>query len=200
LALAKANAKRQTEILMAGVEDSVKRLEERLTRLEALLTQQQPQAGGGAGGFTPPGGTIVDSAPFATSGIPSGFAFQPRPVVDPAPWWAGYWGRPRWPTPVVDPAPFPTPVVDPAPFPHTVVDPAPFGGVAQFRQAAASSLGTLLGRIGQIGDPAPIDIGRLSVTQLESALHTINAERARLNAMETMIKQQMDKVKQQQPG
>jgi len=54
-----------------------------------------------------------------------------------------------------------------------------------------------LGRIGQIGDPPPIDVSRLTISQLESSLHTINAERARMDSMETMIKQQLDRLRQQ---
>jgi len=172
-----------------AVEDNLKRLEERLTRLEATLAQQPGAAGGGGGGFTPPGGAVVDPAPWAGGG---GWVFHPRPmpVVDPAPWW----GRPRWPTPVVDPAPWPTPVVDPAPWPTPVVDPAPWGGLHQFRQPVA----TTLGRIGHMGDPAPVDVSRMTVSQLESSLHMINAEKARLTSMETMVNQQLEKMKQQQ--
>jgi hypothetical protein len=104
--------------------------------------------------------------------------------VDPAPWpwWGGGWGYPR-----------PHPVVDPAPFPMPVVDPAPWGGWAQVRQP----IGTTLGRIGHIGDPPPIDVSRLTVTQLEASLHTINAEKARLDSMEAMIRQQLDRLRQQ---
>lgn len=157
-----------------ATEDSLKRIEERLTRLEATLAQQP----GGPGGFTPPGGTVVDPPPWAGGG----WVFHPRPVpmpvVDPAPWWTGGgWGYPWRPHPIVDPGPWPHPIVDPAAHP-----------------AAATSFA----RIGHIGDPPPPDISRLSVSQLEAALHTINAERGRLNSMETMIKQQLDKVKQ--PG
>jgi hypothetical protein len=82
--------------------------------------------------------------------------------------------------------------VDPAPWPTPVVDPAPWGGIGVVRPTA-----TTLGRIGQIGDPPPIDVSRFTASQLEAALHTINAEKARLNSMETMIKQQLDKLKQQ---
>jgi hypothetical protein len=46
---------------MMATEDSLKRIEERLTRLEAALAQQP----GGPGGFTPPGGTVVDPPPWA---------------------------------------------------------------------------------------------------------------------------------------
>jgi hypothetical protein len=83
-------------------EDTLRKLEERLTRLEAAMGQQQPT---GSGGFTPPGGAVVDPAPFP------GY---------------GRWGHYRWPHPVVDPGPWPQPVVDPLPWwPQPVVDPAP---------------------------------------------------------------------------
>jgi hypothetical protein len=75
-----------------------------------------------------------------------------------------------------------------------VVDPAPWGGGYLPSRTAVS---TLFGRIGHIGDPAPIDVSRLSVSQLESALHTIASERSRLDATEQMIKQQLDKARQQ---
>jgi len=165
---------------MPAVEDSLKRIEERLTRLEAVLAQLP----GGPGGVTAPGGAVVDPAPWARAG----WVLQPRPIpspiVDPAPWWGGGWGPPRWPTPVVDPAPWPTPVVDPAPW---------GGGYLTSSQAAS----TLFGRIGHVGDPPPIDVSRLSISQLETALHTINAEKSRLDSLETMIKQQLDRAKQQ---
>jgi hypothetical protein len=176
-----------------ATEDILKRIEERLTRLEAALAQQP----GAAAGFTPPGGAVVDPPPWGGGG--GGWVFHPRPipspVVDPAPWWYGGWGHRRWPTPIVDPGPFPTPVVDPGPWPGPIADPVPWGGgmVSPFRQAVA----TTFGRIGQIGDPPPLDVSRFTVSQLESALHTINAEKARLNSMETMIKQQLDKAKEQ---
>jgi hypothetical protein len=149
-----------------AAEDSLKRIEERLTRLEATLAQQP---GGQGGGFTPPGGVVVDPAPYPFGGGPGGggtWVYHPRPM------------------PVVDPAPFPSPVVDPAPW---------GGGFVQVRP----TLGTTFGRIGQVGDPPPIDVSRFTIPQLESSLHTINAERARLNSLETMIKQQLDKLKPQ---
>jgi hypothetical protein len=74
-----------------------------------------------------------------------------------------------------------------------VVDPVPWGGGVFTQNRPPAS--TMFGRIGPIGDPAPIDIGRFSISQLESALHTINAEKARLTSMETMIKQQLDNAK-----
>jgi hypothetical protein len=53
-------------------------------------------------------------------------------------------------------------------------------------------------RFGPITDPATIDLGRLSVSQLESALHSVHAEKARLASMETLINQHLERVKQ--PG
>lgn len=177
-----------------ATEDSLKRIEERLTRLEAALAQQP----GGPGGFTPPGGAVVDPAPWGGGGG-GGWVFHPRPipspVVDPAPWWYGGWGPRGWLPPTVHPGAWPNPVVDPGPWPNPVVDPVPWGG-GVFTPGRPGSA-TTFGRIGQIGDPPPIDVSRLSVSQLESALHTINAERARLDSMETMIKQQLDRAKQQ---
>jgi len=180
-------------------DDRLKILEERLTRLEARLAQQ-PTSTGTGGGFTPPGGVIVDSAPWASSQLQQlqlqqlqqqQFFPRPSPVVDPAPWpyYPGGWGRP-WPTPVVDPLPFPHPVVDPAPWRSHIVDPAVFA------QSAAASLG----RIGRIADPPPPDLSRLSVQQLEATIHSISAERARLDAMEEMVKKQIETMKKQQPG
>ena len=171
-------------------EDKFKILEERLTRIEAALTQRAP----GTGGFTPPGGTIVDPAPWGGGGGGWG-TYPPRPVVDPAPWPYGGW-RPRpwpWPHPIVDPGPWPSPVVDPAPWPTPIVDMAPYPG--PFTQQASAAT---LGRIGHIGDPAPIDFGKFSLSQLESTLHSIAAERARLDSMEAMINRQMDRAKKQE--
>jgi hypothetical protein len=153
-------------------DDAIKRLEARLTRLEAALAQQPGGVGGGGTTGVPPGGV----------------------VTDPAPWPTGPWGHVRWPWhwpiphTVVDPGPWPSPVVDPAPSPWgTVGGP---GGLTQ-----ASSLASTFGRIGQIGDPPPIDVSRFSISQLEGALHSINSEKARLNSLETLLKQQLEKVK-----
>src|ERR1043166_893822 len=68
-------------------DDALKNLEDRLTRLEAALSQQ----GGGRTGV-PPGGAVVDPAPWGGGG------------------WG--WGYPHWPHPVVDPAVFNRPIVD----------------------------------------------------------------------------------------
>lgn len=173
-------------------EDRLKIMEERLTRIEAALTQRPSTGtGGGGGGFTPPGGVITDPAPSPWAGQWQ-FIPRPSPVVDPAPWpWGGGWTRPRWPTPVVDPGPFPTPVVDPAPWHNPIVDPAVF--------AQQASLAASLGRIRPTGgDPPPPDVSRFTAAQLEATIHSIAAERARLDAMEQMVKKQIDALKQQQ--
>ena len=61
-------------------EERMKILEERLTRLEAALSQR-PSAtgtgGGDGGGFTPPGGVVSDPAPW-----PGQWQFIPRPTPD----------------------------------------------------------------------------------------------------------------------
>jgi len=167
-------------------DDRLKILEERLTRIEAALTQRPSAV------TNIPGGGVVDPAAFAASQL----QFQrpiPSPVVDPAPWpyWGGWgWGRPRWPSPVVDPGPMPHPVVDPAPWPSPVVDPAVF---SQTLAAAA------LGRLRPVGgDPPPPDLSRLSIQQLEATIHTISAEKARLDAMEAMVNKQIETLKKQQ--
>jgi hypothetical protein len=92
----------------------------------------------------------------------------------------------------VDPAAFHRPIVDPAAFHRPIVDPAVFAQAPQASAAAAT-----FGRIGQVGDPPPIDVSRFSISQLEASLHSINAEKARLTSMETMINQQLDKLKKQ---
>lgn len=155
-----------------AADDTLKRIEERLTRLESALSQG---AGTGTGGFNVPGGAVVDPAPWGGGGGGWGYPRWPHPITDPGPWW------PR-PHPVVDPAPWPTPVVDPAPW--------------HFRPTAApATASAAFGRIGPIGDPPPIDVSRFSVVQLEAALHSINAEKARLSSMETLITQQLERVK-----
>lgn len=150
-------------------DDAIKRLEARLTRVEAALAQ--------SGGRPQP---IVDPAAYA------GAYRWPGPVVDPTP----------WPHPIVDPVPWPwpRPVVDPVPWPHPIVDPAAYATAVQSRMATAASLG----RVGPIGDPPPIDVSRFSIAQLEATLHSINAEKARLTSLETLVKQQLDKVKAEQ--
>jgi hypothetical protein len=70
-------------------EDALKRLEARLTRVEAALAQ--------SGGRPQP---IVDPAAYAGA-----YRWQ-GPISDPVPW--------PWPHPIVDPVPWPRPIVDPA--------------------------------------------------------------------------------------
>src|SRR5262249_21355521 len=133
-----------------------------------------------------PGGIITDPAPWPGTG--GGWHYFPRPwpIVDPAPspWFGGGWGR-SFPTPFVDPSPSASPLVFPACF-------------FQQQNAAASAA---LGRIGRIADPPPQDFSRFTAVQLESALHNIAAEKARLDSMEQMVKKQLEAAKkQQQPG
>lgn len=170
-----------TETIMA--DDRIKILEERLMRLEAAMAQQ-PTA---RQGFTSPG-TVVDPPPN-----PGGWGFpRPRPVVDPAPW--PWWGYHHWPPYIVDPPPWPpTTISDPAPWPNPIVDPA---SIDRVRATATANFA----RIGPSVDPLPIDVSRLTASQLESSLHTINAERSRLDSMETMIKQRLENLKQQKEG
>lgn len=183
-------------------DDRLKLLEDRLTRIEAALTQRGP---GGGGGVTPPGGgVVVDPAPYGGGGPWQQFRQRAiaSPVVDPAPWWTGGgWGRPRWPwppSPVVDPAPWPPQyITDPAPWPPFVSDPAPSPWTNVAANPAASAMA--FSRVGPIGDPAPFDYSTLSLGQLESSLHSINAERARLDSLEATIKQQIERAKQKGP-
>lgn len=166
---------------MAADDTILKRIEERLTRLEGVLSQ-----GGGPGSFTQPGGTVVDPPPWG-GGI----------VSDPAPWPGSHYYPYPW-----RPFPFPNPIADPAPWggyggyhgggwrvpiPNPIADPAPY----PFLQGALARRIN----IGPIGDPPPIDIGRFTIAQLESSLHTINAERARLDAMESMVKSRIAELK-----
>ena len=122
-------------------DDKFKILEERLTRLEAHITQQA----GGPGGFTPPGGVVSDPAPWPYGFHPR-FPWPPRVVTDPAPW---------PPHVVSDPAPWP---------PHIV------------------------------SDPAPPDFSRLSAGQLEATLHSINAEKARLDSMHALVTRHLERA------
>jgi len=165
---------------MAADDTILKRIEERLTRLEGVISQ-----GGGPGSFTQPGGAVVDPPPWG-----GGF------VSDPAPW-PGY--VPPWRYPF----PFPHPIADPAPWggqygggwrypiPNPIADPAPF----PFLSNLQATLAARRINVGPIGDPPPIDIGRFTIAQLESSLHTINAERARLDAMESMVKSRIADLK-----
>lgn len=48
---------------------------------------------------------------------------------------------------------------------------------------------------GPVGDPPPIDFSRFSAAQLQASLHSINAEKTRLAAMEDLVNQQLKKAK-----
>lgn len=74
------------------MEETLNRIEQRLTRIEATMAQSAGPAAG-AGAFVPPGGTVVDPAPWGGGG--GGWT---APWVRPRPW--------PWPSPVVDPAPW----------------------------------------------------------------------------------------------
>ncbi len=160
-------------------DDAIKKLEARLTRLEATISLH-------------PGGGTSANVPF------------PSAVVDPGPWpypggWGGGWGGGR-PHPIVDPATYAgmyRGMVDTAqwgggrpPWGPGIVDPAAYAGAVPYQAA-------MLGRFGPVGDPPPIDVSRFSIAQLEAALHTINAEKARLNSMESLVKGQLDRLKEQ---
>jgi len=187
-------------------EEVLKRIEARLTRLEATIAQGA-QAGAGPTNVAAPGGAIVDPAPWGGGGWGP---WRPwpistpvvNPVVDQAPWsWGG--GRPPIFNPpigtVAAPAPwggvFHRPPIFNPPI-GTIADPAPFGGVFNRPQVFPQVFGP---PIGTIADPAPTDVGRFTLSQLESSLHTIAAERARLDATETMIKERITTLKKNSP-
>ena len=48
---------------------------------------------------------------------------------------------------------------------------------------------------GGIPDPAPVDYSRLPVAQLESTLHSINGEKARLASLETQVTQHLERAR-----
>src|SRR5262245_20081753 len=159
-------------------EEALKRIEARLTGLEAAVDQRAP-GGGGPPGVAPPGGAIVDPVPWGGGGWGGWggvrpIAIHPPISIDPAPWGG------------VRPGVIPTPIgIGP------IGDTAPFGG------GVASRSQFLPGHIGAVGDPPPIDLSRFSLQQLESSLHTIAAERARLDATEGMIKERIATLKKQ---
>ena len=162
-------------------EDTLRRIEARLTRLEATLSQQ-----------------------------PAANLPHPGAVVDPGPWpgWGGGWGGwggspwgPGRPHPIVDSATFapqyqyryhPPYIVDPVPWAYG--DPSAAAGAGQPGAAQATAS---FRRPGPVMDPPPIDVSRFTVEQLEAALHSISAEKSRLNSMETMVRQQLEKRQQE---
>ena len=48
---------------------------------------------------------------------------------------------------------------------------------------------------GPVGDPAPVDLSRMSSAQLQASLHSIQAEKTRLAAMEALVNQHLEKAK-----
>jgi hypothetical protein len=140
-----------------------------LKHIEARLTRIEAALSGGAGG-----GATMPALNFIADPGPYG------------PYGGGGW-RPHWPGPIVDKAAYarwPTAVVDPGP--------DPWGGGWGGGHTAMP-----FARIGHIGDPPGPDFSRFSISQLEGSLHSIHAERARLDSMETMIKQQLETLKKQ---
>src|ERR1700678_1933855 len=153
-------------------DDAIKRLEARLARLEA----------GSAAAAQPQLGPFVDPGPYGP------------------PYYGGGWGG--W-KPYVDPAVFPylRPIVDPGPY-----GPPYYGGgwrggpigPGVDPAAYANSILARVGPVGPIGDPPPPDVSRFSIAQLEGTLHSINAEKARLSSLETLVSKQLEKAKAQQ--
>jgi hypothetical protein len=157
-------------------DDAIKRLEARLTKLEAS------SAAAAQLHFGP----ISDPGPYGP------------------PYYGGVWGGYR--PPYVDPAVFPyaRPIVDPVPYPGQYGGGWRGGGVlGPFGPGVdpatyANSILARVGSVGPVGDPPPPDVSRFSVAQLEGALHSINAEKARLSSLEALVSKQLEKAKAQQ--
>lgn len=140
-----------------------------LKLIEERLTRLEASIA--AGGATFRVNPVVDPPPWGGGG---GWGFHRWPIpspVDPPPWGGGSWGGPRWPVPVPIP-----------------VDPPPWGGGYTGGFTTRPPIG------GPIGDPPPFDLSRLNLAQLESSLHTINAEKARLESLESLVKDQIAKL------
>ena len=73
-----------------------------------------------------------------------------------------------------------------------VADPAPDDYV-RWIGGSRINLAEILRRF-RPGDPAPIDISRFNRVQLESALASINAEKVRLESLESMVKGQLESM------
>jgi hypothetical protein len=166
-------------------DDAVKRLEARLTRLEAAVSQQS----GAANTAAMPIGAIADPGPWPPYGGGGGWwgGGRPHPIVDSATYAASY----RPPTAVVDPGPWP--IYGGGGYGGYRPGTGPIGDPAVYANSAMARVG-----VGHVGDPPPLDVSRFTVTQLESTLHSINAEKARLASIETMVTQQLEKLKGQQ--
>jgi hypothetical protein len=169
-------------------DDAIKKLEARLSRVEATLSQ----AGANVTPTAIPLGPIADPGPFGPPYYGGGWlGWRPNPVVDPATY--AYSARLNA---IVDPGPYPPyggggwrpPTVGP------IGDPAVYAA----RVGHIGDPAVYAARVGHIGDPPPLDVSRFSIAQLEATLHAINAEKARLSSIETMVTQQLDRAKAQQ--
>ncbi len=79
-----------------------------------------------------------------------------------------------------------------------VVDPPPWGGGGTpWGPWGGGTIGPRPPWGGTTGDPPPPDFSRLTVTQLESVLHTINAEKARLESTEKQVTAQIAKLRRE---
>ena len=171
-------------------EDRMKILEERLTRLEAALTQRHT-TGTGGGGFTPPGGVITD--PRTLGRRP--WQFIPGSVARLSIQLRGRGreagARPRWPTPVVDPGPFPMPVVDPAPgpVPSSIQRSFAQASLPLHSDASDHRRRSTATRLQQIVS---------STTRSHDPQHQRRKSASRCDG--TMVKKQIDALKKQQPG
>lgn len=155
-------------------QEILRRIEERLTRLEASVAQGA-QVTPGLTNVAAPGGTVADPSPWGGGTIrPYPITTPPiNPVADPAPWGGGVISRP----PIIS-----NPI-------GTFGDPAPWGSGVVNRPPV------LTNPIGTTGYTAPIDLGQLSLSQLEISLHSLAAESTRLAAMEGMIKERIAALK-----
>ncbi|GFE66818.1 hypothetical protein [Litoreibacter roseus] len=73
-----------------------------------------------------------------------------------------------------------------------VTDPSPDGGLGGIVTGGFG--GILGGGIGPIADPSPIDLGKLSRVQLETRLADVELTRKKLDAVEGMFKEALDKL------
>lgn len=154
-------------------EEILRSIEDRLSRLENSIASTSV-----SGGMRYPVNPVVDPPPWGGGGwwnVPRWHIPFP---VDPPPWGGGGWNVPRWPVP-------------------SPVDPPPWGGGFRSTLPSGPQVGVINPPIGTIGDPPPFDLSRLNIAQLESSLHNINAERARLESLEKLVKDQIAQLKEQ---
>ncbi|UWQ98458.1 hypothetical protein K3729_13500 [Rhodobacteraceae bacterium S2214] len=72
----------------------------------------------------------------------------------------------------------------------TVADPAPDGG-----GFSGGGIGGFIGGIGPIADPAPFELDRLSKVQLESRIADVAFARKKLDSMEGILKEALDRAR-----